>query len=53
MHYNRALWSFRTSGGSNEQSDAYLKKAVESNSHVPVYLLGKKNVPYHLPEFGQ
>ncbi|HOV79678.1 MAG TPA: hypothetical protein PK728_06175 [Bacillota bacterium] len=51
MHYNRALWSFRTSGGSNEQSDAYLAEALESNSHVPAYLLGKKKIPYCLPDY--
>ncbi|MEW6173847.1 MAG: hypothetical protein AB1510_12435 [Bacillota bacterium] len=51
MLYNRALWSFRTSGGGNEKSELYLKEAVESNAHVSPYLLGKKNVPYRLPAY--
>jgi tetratricopeptide (TPR) repeat protein len=51
MLYNRALWSFRTTGGSKGKPDLYLKEALESNIHVPRYLLGEKHKPYRLPDY--
>jgi tetratricopeptide (TPR) repeat protein len=51
MLYNRALWSFRTTGGGNGKPDSYLKEALESNIHVSRYLLGEKHKPYRLPDY--
>jgi len=51
MAYSKALWTFRTTGGSNDRSDAVLKEAINTNDHVPAYLLGLKFVPYRLPDY--
>lgn len=40
--YSRALWTFRKEGAGRAASDA-LRKAVEHNSYVPLYLLGRRS----------
>ncbi len=48
--YTRALWRFRTEGGS-ERATAELKEATSTNPYVPLYLLGRKNfLAQGLPE---
>lgn len=49
--WNMALWTFRTTDGSNDRSDALIKAAVGTNDFVPAYLLGQKYVPYRLPDY--
>ncbi|MBI5636012.1 tetratricopeptide repeat protein [Candidatus Micrarchaeota archaeon] len=46
--YSRALWAFRAKNG---KAPKYLKDALESNRHVPDYLLGVKRIPSHLPQY--
>ncbi len=48
MAYSRALWYFRKQGGGRE-SNNYLKIALDSNSHVPEYLLKKRSLPFKQP----
>ncbi|MFQ5451814.1 MAG: hypothetical protein ACE5E9_14410 [Nitrospinaceae bacterium] len=48
--YTNALAAFRRHGDTGE-SRAALSRAVESNSHVPKYLLGKKKLPRRLPDY--
>ncbi|HEV8045614.1 MAG TPA: hypothetical protein VGP38_10560 [Rubrobacter sp.] len=48
--YTRALWRFRTEGGS-ERATTELKEATATNPYVPLYLLGRKNfLAQGLPE---
>ncbi len=48
--YTRALWRFRTEGGS-ERDTTELKEATATNPYVPLYLLGRKNfLAQGLPE---
>ncbi len=47
--YTRALWAFRKEGDTEEASAA-LKEAIETNSYVPLYLLGHKGLPSALPD---
>lgn len=48
MLYSQALLSFRSSDC--VKSARYLKQALESNPHVPAYLLGIKHMPWRLPD---
>lgn len=48
MLYSQALLYFIKSGGI--KSAGYLKQAFESNPYVPQYLLGKKHIPWYLPD---
>lgn len=48
--YSRALLAFRREGDT-EPSRRLLRKAAESNQHVPAYLVGNKPMPRDLPEY--
>jgi tetratricopeptide (TPR) repeat protein len=48
--YTRALARFRRSGA-GRQADAALKKAVQANPFVPLYLLGARRLPKQLPAY--
>ena len=48
--YSRALLAFRREGDT-EASRRLLRKAAESNAHVPAYLVGNKPIPRDLPEY--
>jgi len=48
--YIRALWLFRRHGPS-PQADASLREAVQCNRSVSSYLLGRKRLPQHSPEY--
>lgn len=50
MIWTRALFAFRTDGDSPKSRRA-LAQALESNPHVPAYLLGDKPIPRALPEY--
>ncbi len=49
--YDKALWTFRVTGGVKERSDSMLREALETNRHVPAYLLGEKFIPWRLPDY--
>ncbi len=46
--YTRALWSFRRQGA-NRVSNQALRKALQSNRYVPLYLLGLLELPKEAP----
>jgi tetratricopeptide (TPR) repeat protein len=48
--YSRALLDFRKNGDSPVAIKS-LKAALEENNHVPAYLLGRKKMPRHLPDY--
>lgn len=48
--YSRALLAFRK-GGAGGEADTYLDEAVECNRHVPLFLVGKKRMPKHPPQY--
>lgn len=48
--YTSALWHFRKEGNSF-LSMGFLRNAITANSHVPTYLLGKKESPENLPHY--
>jgi len=48
--YTRALMKFLL-GGRTPEADACLVAAFEQNRFVPLYLLGKKRLPAHLPDY--
>jgi tetratricopeptide (TPR) repeat protein len=48
--YTRALLAFRE-GGDSPEARALLKAAKTRNKHVPVYLLGRKSVPFESPPY--
>jgi tetratricopeptide (TPR) repeat protein len=48
--YTRALMKFRQDGRTPD-ADACLIAAFEQNRFVPLYLLGKKGFPAHLPDY--
>jgi tetratricopeptide (TPR) repeat protein len=48
--YSRALLDFRKKGDSPAATKS-LKAALEENKHVPAYLLGRKKIPRHLPDY--
>jgi len=48
--WTKALLAFRTSGDGNRSRRA-LRAALESNPHIPAYLLGRKAIPRQLPEY--
>jgi tetratricopeptide (TPR) repeat protein len=48
--YARALLTFRTTGDS-EDAREQLGRAVETNPHVPAFLLGKRKLPKRLPDY--
>jgi tetratricopeptide (TPR) repeat protein len=50
MIWTKALFAFRTQGDSPKSGRA-LAQALESNPHVPAYLLGDKPIPRELPEY--
>ncbi len=50
MIWTRALFTFRTQGD-NSKSRRALAEALESNPHVPPYLLGHKPLPRELQEY--
>ncbi len=50
MIWTGALFAFRTQGDSPKSRRA-LAQALESNPHVPAYLLGDKPIPRELPEY--
>lgn len=49
MLYARALIMYRIEGASSKAEQA-LRAAIESNHHIPDYLLGRKRIPVQLPE---
>ncbi len=50
IRYTRALWTFRREGPSSE-ANLVLVEAIESNPHVPDYLLRRKMLPKSPPDF--
>jgi tetratricopeptide (TPR) repeat protein len=48
--YTRALLTFRAEGPS-ENAESILQEARKTNSHVPVYLTGRKRIPNRLPPY--
>jgi tetratricopeptide (TPR) repeat protein len=48
--YTTALLIFRKNGDGKESYKA-LNEAIESNKHIPTYLLGKKKLPKQLPDY--
>lgn len=48
--YSRALLAFRKEGAS-KRANKYLKDALADNPFVPAYLIGRKRVPMHLPDY--
>jgi len=48
--YTRALWMFRREGISRKATEQ-LRKALEANPFVPIYLLGGKKMPKRLPAY--
>ena len=48
--YSRALLKFRQEGRS-PAAETCLKEAFEQNRFVPQFLLGKKRLPAHIPEY--
>jgi tetratricopeptide (TPR) repeat protein len=48
--WSGALLSFRQKGDTPVSRDA-LTRAIETNSHVPAYLLGRKRIPRALPDY--
>ncbi len=48
--YTQALLAYRKSG-ENEKANRALDAALEQNPFVPGYLIGKKRVPGHLPDY--
>jgi tetratricopeptide (TPR) repeat protein len=50
MIWTRALFVFRTDGDGPKSRRA-LAQALESNPHVPAYLLGDKPIPRELPDY--
>jgi len=51
ISYDKALWSFRVTGGANERSNKMLAEAFGVNQHVPAFLLGERPIPYRLPDY--
>lgn len=49
--YDKALWTFRFTGGGNERSNEMLREALATNEYVPAYLLGEKLVPWGKPNY--
>jgi tetratricopeptide (TPR) repeat protein len=50
MVWTKALFAFRTEGDGPKSRRA-LAQALESNPHVPAYLLGDKPIPRELPDY--
>lgn len=50
LAFTRAAWSFQREGDS-EQSRRLLAEAIDTNPHVPIYLLGRRRMPESLPDF--
>ncbi|NPV08620.1 MAG: hypothetical protein HPY83_11765 [Anaerolineae bacterium] len=48
--YGRALHSFQTEGDT-AHSCQLLRQAMDSNSYVPAYLVGRRRIPLRRPEF--
>lgn len=48
--YSRALWTFRREGASSK-AKRLLKKSLERNPYVPLYLLGIKKITQDSPAF--
>jgi tetratricopeptide (TPR) repeat protein len=48
--YTKALLAFRVDGAS-APAEAALREAMEANSHVPAYLMGRKRIPVRLPPY--
>jgi tetratricopeptide (TPR) repeat protein len=48
--YTNALWLFRSEGAKRKANHA-LQKAMDENSFVPLYLLGRRKLPTKLPEY--
>ncbi len=48
--YTWALLAFRR-GGDTEEARSWLREAIETNRHVPTYLLGRKRLPRALPNY--
>jgi tetratricopeptide (TPR) repeat protein len=51
ISYDKALWSFRVTGGANERSNKMLKEAFEVNQNVPAFLLREHPIPFKLPDY--
>lgn len=49
--YDKALWTFRFTGGANERSNEMLKEALATNEYVPTYLLEEKFIPWEKPKY--
>lgn len=50
LSWTKALLAFR-GRGDNAESRCALDHALESNLHVPAYLLGHKPIPPELPDY--
>jgi tetratricopeptide (TPR) repeat protein len=48
--YTKALLAFRV-GGASAPAETALREAMEVNSHVPAYLMGRKRIPVRLPAY--
>ncbi len=48
--YTKALLTFVKKGASPAATDA-LKKAWDTNKYAPNYILGRKKIPYPLPDY--
>lgn len=48
--YTWALVEFRR-GGASKAAERRLREALRWNKHVPAYLLGRKRVPHHKPDY--
>lgn len=51
ISYDKALWTFRVTGGANERSNETLMEAFGVNEHVPAFLLGEQSIPFRLPDY--
>jgi tetratricopeptide (TPR) repeat protein len=49
--YDKALWTFRFTGGANDGSNKMLAEALTTNRHVPPYLLSEKCIPPKEPVY--
>ncbi len=51
ISYDKALWSFRVTGGANERSNRMLTEAFGVNEHVPAFLLRERPIPFRAPDY--
>jgi tetratricopeptide (TPR) repeat protein len=51
ISYDKALWTFRVTGGANERSNQMLAEALVANEHVPAFLLRERPIPFRPPSY--